>query len=1189
MMDLTILQQKITACTGIAFADFEDLVYLDDVTEKAKQVAQALAEQAEADEAAFALLTEMAHHIDTSVKLLAGMIVERLQRRFDDVAYALVHRLVRDMEEYVARYGAYALGHFATYRNDARACVWELCDADWAELRWRGVGALGTMVSDSEAQKRLAKMLREDDSASVRHFAAEALTKARELIPAEAHRVILDSLRAIERESVNAALASLEGVMELTSEQLLAMLTALAQDSSAKVREVVARSLQALAKEHPEQVLALTLPLLCDEDVNVRDGAQYCLWALCETRDETIFAAVVSLAEDQNAHLRAAAAFVLGNFHRTRGAEALALLERLVADEEWLVRGYVPISLILLRRSFPDQSLVILTRLAQDQNEGVRQNVANMARFFAKAHPHQVLALLTSLAEDKDRWVRRQTALSLVALAKYLTQECLLLIIKLAGDDADPDTPHNAGAALETIIDRQPEQALMLLDRLLCALPRPGALAWIARMGRREEVTAIARALFQLWEAQWYIVESDSWQAYQRSVREGKPRPELIRTLEPALDEIAQSVHEAISLIRPLQDRYAHGREVIVLLELAQFCLECQTLAECARKPGVHFPISFPITFEQTGKEFETLEALKEPFLLVEMVDFGRQLAQARDQVGKYLARTDRREQEMLLVETLRILERAEAFAEQSLYPPYQQLAQRIATHWRELVRAALENLRGRALLRLRLLSDRHPFGETVDVGLEVCNLGDETAEQVALHVADSTDYWVVHADPSLEYLAPGARATWRCVLHLPHARPTRLAVTAVYCQRGLDTPQMVEFADVLTFFDQADRYPFVPLERNPYVTGGPLQTDDVFFGRDRLIADLAADLQGMHQDNVIVLYGQRRTGKTSLLYALQRRLPKERYIPVFYDAEGVDSPLSLFWGLANHICDASVAAGIALPEPARDDYTAEASSQFEYSFLRQVGLALGQRRLLLMIDEFESIEVAVKAGYLPETVFPFLRRLMQHQRQLSFIFCGTHQLQELTRYYWQIFFNAALPCRVTFLDKAATLALIQEPVRGHFVYDELALQRLLALTGGHPFFTQLFCHSLVRLVSERQRGYVTRNEVDDVAHQLAQTGHDHLDYIWEQSSPAEQALLLALTEETQRQQRVEMLWEPVEARLGAQFPAGISATDQARASLERRELVTSDGPRIHFTMALIPEWLAIHHTWSSLERRRKE
>ncbi len=441
---------------------------------------------------------------------------------------------------------------------------------------------------------------------------------------------------------------------------------------------------------------------------------------------------------------------------------------------------------------------------------------------------------------------------------------------------------------------------------------------------------------------------------------------------------------------------------------------------------------------------------------------------------------------------------------------------------------------------------------------------------------------------PPLDHLLPGAHDVLCCVLHLSQVRATRLVINLSYHQRGVDTLETTEFAYVLMLFDDAERVPFVPVEKNPYVTGNPLTTDDVFFGREQLIADLTDNLQGKYQDNPIVLYGQRRTGKTSLLYALKRHLPKEHYIPVFYNAEGVDSPLSLFWGLANQIYDACAEAGITLSQPTRDQYTTYASAQFENNFLRQVAHVLGKRRLLLMIDEFESLEDAVKDNLLPKTIFSFLRKTMQHQRQLSFIFCGTHQLQELTRQYWQIFFNAALPFHITFLDENDTKALIQEPVRGHFAYDELALMRMLKLTGGHPYFTQLLCHSMVSLMNKQYRGYVTRNEVDDVAHQLIQSGNDHLDYIWNESGTAERALLLSLSEELQQQRRNEVLWDLVEARLNERSPIEHSLVDEARSTLGKRELVATEGFKASFTMGLIPEWLTAHYTWSDINVRKR-
>jgi len=683
--------------------------------------------------------------------------------------------------------------------------------------------------------------------------------------------------------------------------------------------------------------------------------------------------------------------------------------------------------------------------------------------------------------------------------------------------------------------DQHPQQAFVCLDRLLRDRLE-AALAWISMVEQPEELASIARGFHQL-------------------VIAGNRKSPIISNL-----------HEALRLIRPLHEHYAYGNEIVVLLDLTIFCLECQSVREFASQAP-----------------WRPLEELKESDFMQEMIMFSRRLSALRDQAAKYIERTDRRERELLLLEMLRILDRAGGYASHDLYPPYQQLALRICIHWRDIIHTVQENQRGRVMLRSQLIPDTYPAREVVDVGLEVSNVGDETAEQVTLSIRSSDDYQVVQVDPPLDHLLPGGHARLSCTLRLPQVRATRVSFYFSYHQRDADAVEITESPHVLTFFNHEDRFPFVLVEKNSYVTGNPLTTDDVFFGREQLIADLADNLQGKYQDNPIVLYGQRRTGKTSLLYALKRHLPKEQYIPVFYNAEGVDSPLSLFWGLANQIYDACTEAGITLLQPTREQYASYASTQFENDFLRQVTAALGQRRLLLMIDEFESLEDAVKDNLLPKTIFSFFRKTMQHQRQLSCIFCGTHQLQELTRQYWKIFFNAALPFHITFLDDDATKALIQEPVRGHFTYDELALMRMMKLTGGHPYFTQLLCHSMVSLMNKQQRGYATRNEIDDVTQQLFQRGNDHLDYIWNESGPIERALLLSLSEELQQQRRNEVLWDPVETRLIERSPIERALIDEARSMLEKRELVSTEGFKVSFTMGLIPEWLTAHYTWSNI------
>ena len=394
------------------------------------------------------------------------------------------------------------------------------------------------------------------------------------------------------------------------------------------------------------------------------------------------------------------------------------------------------------------------------------------------------------------------------------------------------------------------------------------------------------------------------------------------------------------------------------------------------------------------------------------------------------------------------------------------------------------------------------------------------------------------------------------------------------------------KLSDLITRPQDPRRSQFVPFPRygNPYNPGPPVKKDDMFYGRESSVDEIIAELRGLHQDNIIVLYGQRRTGKTSLLYALRRRLTRDAvYLPVFFDAQGRSTPLSLFWGLAIAISDTCQTAGLDVAKPHQADFERDAYAQFENGFLHPLTSRLNGRRLMLMLDEFESLEESVRT--LGDNIFPFFRHLMQHQEALSFIFCGSHQLHELTRDYWSIFFNAARPIHVSFLDEDSTRALITEPVEGHFSYDELALRRLWALTHGHPYFVQYLCYEMVNLINdERKKGYVTVQDVNETLERFIKLGNDHMvDYVWSKSSEAQRAALLALLDVRQPVGERVASRRRVAQRAAQVHPTEADDIGPALEQLIERELLWGDEHRIGFTMELVAEWLQTKRSWYDL------
>src|SRR5512136_465233 len=77
-----------------------------------------------------------------------------------------------------------------------------------------------------------------------------------------------------------------------------------------------------------------------------------------------------------------------------------------------------------------------------------------------------------------------------------------------------------------------------------------------------------------------------------------------------------------------------------------------------------------------------------------------------------------------------------------------------------------------------------------------------------------------------------------------------------------------------------------MPTPINPYVAGNPVGDSPAFIGRADVLREVVRVLR-RPQDNAIVLYGQRRIGKTSILQHLAAQLPKEGpYRPVYFDLQ---------------------------------------------------------------------------------------------------------------------------------------------------------------------------------------------------------------------------------------------------------------------------------------------------------------
>jgi hypothetical protein len=193
---------------------------------------------------------------------------------------------------------------------------------------------------------------------------------------------------------------------------------------------------------------------------------------------------------------------------------------------------------------------------------------------------------------------------------------------------------------------------------------------------------------------------------------------------------------------------------------------------------------------------------------------------------------------------------------------------------------------------------------------------------------------------------------------------------------------------------------PFVPAD-DPYVAGVPV-AGKLFVGRADVLQMIHNNLVPAAGKNILVLRGQRRTGKTSVLLRLRDTLPEESgglYLPALVSLQGlamVQGEGAFFYHLARRIQLELGHHGVKVPAPAREDFDRDLTEAFELDFLGRLTEALGRRQVLLMLDEFEMLRGAIDQGRLGSQVLEYFRHLMQHT-PLLFLIAGTHKLRELT------------------------------------------------------------------------------------------------------------------------------------------------------------------------------------------------
>jgi hypothetical protein len=259
----------------------------------------------------------------------------------------------------------------------------------------------------------------------------------------------------------------------------------------------------------------------------------------------------------------------------------------------------------------------------------------------------------------------------------------------------------------------------------------------------------------------------------------------------------------------------------------------------------------------------------------------------------------------------------------------------------------------------------------------------------------------------------------------------------------------------------------------NPYIFSSPLsEKQGVFVGRIDVVTRIEQFLRDPRRPPLL-LYGQRRMGKTSLLRNLGRLLPST-IVPLFVDGQGAslaDNYADYLYSVAKQMVkSAGEQRQLALPPLPREKLSTSPFITFN-DWLDEVEQVLethDKSMALLTLDELEALaRVTDKERFDAADLLSLLRNLIQHRSRFKVMLAGSRTLEEFD--HWASHLINMQVLKIGYLENNEALHLIENPIPNFSLRYELeASQRILKLTRGHPHLIQLLCHEIVILKNKQ-------------------------------------------------------------------------------------------------------------------------
>jgi len=288
-----------------------------------------------------------------------------------------------------------------------------------------------------------------------------------------------------------------------------------------------------------------------------------------------------------------------------------------------------------------------------------------------------------------------------------------------------------------------------------------------------------------------------------------------------------------------------------------------------------------------------------------------------------------------------------------------------------------------------------------------------------------------------------------------------------------------------------------------PYAEGGPVDNPGMFFGRSELIDAIASSLETGTGTKYIVLYGQKRAGKSSVLEHLKRRLAQGPLLPVSFSIHDIVSELTeerflfhIMHEIARAIDERIDAGAPAIPFqlPTRKEFRSSRALSFHAAlsdFLRACKHTPGWAgvRIVLLIDEFTDIFNQIKKSRIAREFMKTWKAFLE-KRYFSAVLVGQDTMPAFKAEFPNEF-GVTQDERITYLAEDDAREMIERPISAARLAGR-AIPRILELTACSPFYTMMLCKRLVEYINKQKALVVTEADIEHLKVDMI-SGHNSI------------------------------------------------------------------------------------------------